>query len=265
MRYPVVLFDLFRTVVVFTPQAPTGKVHDPTWPSAMQALRGLAAELLPEMDFEKFLDVLTAASDEIAHERSPEYLEVPIAERYAQALARLGFHGPRAASAAERLSARQAEVQSANSLVPAEHAALLRELAASRRLGLVSNYDHGRMVHELLAHHGIDRFFSATLISIEFGRRKPHRAIFEEALRRLDAAPEDAALRRRQLGGRHRRRPRGRHRRGLVEPDGEAASRPRATADVRAGKAARSAPHPGTRGELRRVVAHRDSCGRKQR
>jgi putative hydrolase of the HAD superfamily len=192
MRYPVVLFDLFRTVVVFTPQAPTGKVHDPTWPSAMQALRGLAAELLPEMDFEKFLDVLTAASDEIAHERPPEYREVPIAERYGQALARLGFHGPRAASAAQRLSARQAEVQSANSLVPAEHAALLRELAATRRLGLVSNYDHGRMVHELLAHHAIDRLFSATLISIEFGRRKPHRAIFEEALRRLDAAPQDA-------------------------------------------------------------------------
>jgi putative hydrolase of the HAD superfamily len=191
MRYPVVLFDLFRTLVSFTPQAPTGKVHDPTWRSAMQVLRGLAAELLPEMDFEEFLDALTAASDEIAHERPPEYFEVPIAERYGQALARLGFHGPRAASAAERLSARQAEVQSLNSLVPAEHAALLRELAANRRLGLVSNYDHGRMVHDLLARHGIDRLFSATLVSIEFGRRKPHRAIFEEALRRLNAVSED--------------------------------------------------------------------------
>ena len=38
MRYPVLLFDLFRTILMFTPQAPTGQVKEPTWRPAMGAL-----------------------------------------------------------------------------------------------------------------------------------------------------------------------------------------------------------------------------------
>ncbi len=192
MRYRAILFDLFRTVVVFTSKAPTGKVKEPTWRSAMEVVRGTAEELLPGIGFDAFLDALVAASEDIARNRAPDYYEVPIGERYRRAVARLGRDSPNAFSIAEQLAQVQLRAQAANTRLPAEHKQLLRGLASNYRLGLISNFDHGPTVHELLARDGLDRVLSATVISIEFGRRKPHPAIFQEALRRLDVTPAEA-------------------------------------------------------------------------
>ncbi|MFN8644024.1 MAG: HAD family hydrolase [Candidatus Binatia bacterium] len=65
--------------------------------------------------------------------------------------------------------------------LPAGHADVLVALGQRHRLALVSNFDHAPTAHGLLARHGIDRHFAATLISADFGRRKPHPAIFHEA------------------------------------------------------------------------------------
>ena len=102
MRYPVLLFDLFRTILLFTPQAPTGQVKEPTWRAAMGGLRGRAAPLLGGIEFDFFLDALYDVSVAIAKARAPEHLEVPIEERYARALARLGCEGAAAADTAAR-------------------------------------------------------------------------------------------------------------------------------------------------------------------
>jgi HAD superfamily hydrolase (TIGR01549 family) len=192
MRYPVILFDLFRTVVLFTPEAPTGQVNEPNWRSAMAPLGALVADLLPGVPFDDFLDALVAASREIARCRPPEHLEVPIAERYGRALERLGMQEGGTSRIAARLAAAQLEAQSAGAFLPPAHRELLVDLGRSRRLGLVSNFDDGPTVHRLLAREGIAELFSAILISIEQGRRKPHPAIFLEALRRLAAAPAEA-------------------------------------------------------------------------
>jgi putative hydrolase of the HAD superfamily len=192
MRYPVLLFDLFRTILLFTPQAPTGQVKEPTWRSAMGALRGRAAPLLGEVEYDFFLDALYDVSVAIAKVRPPEHREVPIEERYARALARLGCEGPAAAETAAQLARLQLDAQAANTELPSAHAALLRELAHTRRLAVVSNFDHGPTAHALLARHGLDQLLTTAVISIDFGRRKPHPAIFQEALRRLDASPEMA-------------------------------------------------------------------------
>ena len=145
MRYPVLLFDLFRTILMFTPQAPTGQVREAGWRAAMGALRGRAAPLLGGIEFDFFLDALYDVSVAIAKARPPEHLEVPIEERYTRALARLGCEGPAAAVTAAGL-----------------------------------------------ARHGLDRILTTAVISIDLGRRKPHPAIFREALRRLDASAESA-------------------------------------------------------------------------
>lgn len=187
MPYRVILFDLFRTVAVYGPAAPTGKVHEPTWRSAMVAVRPLFARVLPDFDFEQFLDALIAASDDIARQRPPDHRETPIVERYGRALERLGVETSRRATIAERLALAQLETQIANAEVPPAHRELLEELAGSFRIGLVSNFDHGPSVGELLHRYGLDEVFSAVVISIDFGRRKPHPAIFREALDRLSA------------------------------------------------------------------------------
>jgi len=192
MRYPVLLFDLFRTILMFTPQAPTGQVREAGWRAAMGALRGRAAPLLGGIEFDFFLDALYDVSVAIAKARPPEHLEVPIEERYTRALARLGCEGPAAAETAAGLARLQLDAQAANTELPPAHATLLRELAGRHRLAVVSNFDHSATAHALLARHGLDRILTTAVISIDLGRRKPHPAIFREALRRLDASAESA-------------------------------------------------------------------------
>jgi putative hydrolase of the HAD superfamily len=192
MRYPVVLLDLFRTILTFTPKAPTGQVKEPAWRPAMAALRGRAAPLLGNIEFDFFLDALYDVSVAIAKARPPEHREVPIEERYARALGRLGCEGPAAAETAARLAHLQLEAQAANTELPSAHGALLRELAETRRLAVVSSFDHSATAHALLARHGLDQVLSAAVISIDVGRRKPHPQIFQAALRRLDAGPDMA-------------------------------------------------------------------------
>jgi HAD superfamily hydrolase (TIGR01509 family) len=193
MRYPVLLLDLFRTILTFTPQAPTGQVRECTWRPAMRALRTRALPLLGNIEFDFFLDALFDVGVAIAKARPPEHREVSIEERYTRALARLGCEGPAAVETATKLAHLQLEAQVANTELPPAHAALLRELARTHRLGVVTNFDHAATVHALLQRWELGDLLATTLISIEVGRRKPHPAIYQEALRRLDATP-DAAL-----------------------------------------------------------------------
>jgi HAD superfamily hydrolase (TIGR01549 family) len=62
--------------------------------------------------------------------------------------------------------------------------------ARGLKLGLVSNT--GRNLEEFVAHHRLD--VDAALGSGAFGRTKPHPAIFEEVLGRLEVGPADAAM-----------------------------------------------------------------------
>ena len=58
------------------------------------------------------------------------------------------------------------------------------------KLGLVSNT--GRDLDQFVAHHGLD--VDAVLGSRAFGRTKPHPAIFQAVLERLEVAPKEAAM-----------------------------------------------------------------------
>ncbi len=194
MRYPVLLFDLFRTILLFTRHAPTGQVKEPTWRPAMQELRGRAQTLLGGVEFDFFLDALYDVSLAIAKARPPEHRETPIAVRYARALARLGLEGATATSTAAKLARLQLEAQAANTELPTAHRTLLLALAGQRRLAVISNFDDGPTAHALLARHGLDALLSTAVISIDVDRRKPHPAIFHEALRRLDAQPGEALM-----------------------------------------------------------------------
>ena len=69
--------------------------------------------------------------------------------------------------------------------------ALLRTLSMRYRLALVSNSHYAPLVTDHLEAMGIRSFFSAILISIEFGRRKPDRSIFDVAIRQMGLCPDD--------------------------------------------------------------------------
>ncbi len=178
----VVLFDLFGTVVHFAPQVPTAQVGGSQWRSAMGWLRDAAEAELPYVPFDDLLASLLHVTEEIVRQRPPQYREVPSRERFRRALTRCGLDDAEAGVVAERLSLVHMSHLASRTVLPAGHAALLTALAASHRLGLVSNFDHAPTARRILAVHGIAAFFEVVVISDEFGRRKPHPSIFAAAL-----------------------------------------------------------------------------------
>ena len=72
--------------------------------------------------------------------------------------------------------------------------ALLDSLRARGLLtGLVSNaFDPGWLLHQDLAAMGLAERLDAAFFSSEIGKRKPHPAIFEATLAKLEVAPEEA-------------------------------------------------------------------------
>ncbi len=177
-RYRAIVFDLFGTVVHFRGRP------DP----AIGWLRTALAATCPGVEFSAFRVALGAVSAEIQAARGAEWVEVASRERFRRALARAG--GDEAM--AEALSLAHMAYLADQTVLPEDHAAVLTALGEQHRLGLVSNFDHGPTALEVLARHGVAGNFAVTLISADFGRRKPHPAIFAAALTALDCAPAQA-------------------------------------------------------------------------
>ncbi|MBU0958743.1 MAG: HAD family hydrolase [Nanoarchaeota archaeon] len=68
---------------------------------------------------------------------------------------------------------------------------VLSELSKRRKLGIISNLPHDSEIEELRAFGLIDHFDSITL-SYQVGFRKPHPAIYQEALRSAGVTPEQS-------------------------------------------------------------------------
>lgn len=192
MALRVVLLDLFGTVVHFAPRVPRVEGASSGWRAAMGWLRAAAARELPDIAFDDLLVALLQVTDDLVRQRPPEYLEVPSRERFRRAVARLGVDGANAATVAERLSLVHMAYLASTTHLPAGHDTVLRVLGARYRLGLISNFDHGPTARRVLVEHGIDRCFDVVMISDGFGRRKPHPAIFEAALRDLGVQASEA-------------------------------------------------------------------------
>jgi len=71
---------------------------------------------------------------------------------------------------------------------------LIRRIAENRKLGLISNFTYAPVIHTSLRKLGISRFFNAVVVSQDTGWRKPHKRIFQDALKRLNVAAEDAVF-----------------------------------------------------------------------
>jgi len=186
MSYHVLLFDLFGTLVLFKPT-----LGDP--PGAdrragpVEWLREPLQRDLPGASFDDFLAALLEVTREIVRLRPPEYREVVSPLRFQRALDRLGLCEAGTAAIAERLCRAHMEYLAAQTEMPDAHRRLLQRLRPDHRLGLISNFDHAPTARSILRREGIADLFDVTLISGDFGRRKPHRAIFQEALRLMDA------------------------------------------------------------------------------
>jgi len=192
MRARALLFDLFGTVVHFAPRVPTVEVAGTPWRSTMGWLRAAAERELPAVRFDDLLASLLAVTEEIVRQRPPEYREVPSRERFRRALRRVDVSEAEAADIGTRLSLAHMAHLASMTLLPAGHLDVLQTLTPHYRLALVSNFDHAATARRILAEHGVAPFFDPILVSEEFGRRKPHPAIFGAALAAVETRAADA-------------------------------------------------------------------------
>jgi len=189
-RYRALLFDLCETLVHFDDERlPLVEIAArPTRSTALaihQAVPGA-----PSIRFDDFYACLLAVTDEIAAARERDHREVTSRERFRRVLARLGAaSGP---DVADRLVAAHMTLLADALVFPPHHRDVLDALAKTHRLAIVSNFDHAPTVYDLLKRDAIDSYFDAVVISGELGWRKPHRLIFDAALRGLGISAEDA-------------------------------------------------------------------------
>ncbi len=191
-RYRAVVFDLFGTLVHFRGRP------DPRF----EWLREPFAAVTDPAAFDDFREALRAVSMDIIAGREPEHREVLSRDRFARALSRIGAD----ASAAEALSTAHMGHLAGFTDLPDGHLDVVATLADRYRVGLVSNFDHAPTARAVLARHGLDRHLAVTVISAEFGWRKPHPGDLPRGARQSRRRAARGALRRRHPPRRRHRR-----------------------------------------------------------
>ena len=73
----------------------------------------------------------------------------------------------------------------------AEALHVLQTLHRSKKLALITNFDHPPHVHSVLSKLGLTHFFDAIVISGEVGIKKPDPRIFDTALKDTEMKPEE--------------------------------------------------------------------------
>ncbi len=71
---------------------------------------------------------------------------------------------------------------------------LIKNMSERYKIGLVSNFTYAPAIYASLRKLSINNFFSAIVVSEAIGWRKPHKIIFNSALKMLHVNPEDAVF-----------------------------------------------------------------------
>ncbi len=138
-----------------------------------------------------FLAAYREAHQKYRKIRYHEYREVTNAIWVSEALSNLGFD----------VSAQDARVKAALNVffqdfidtfvLRAGAKRLLSQTQTRFKVGLISNFTYAPVIHKSLRELGISEYFNAVVVSEEFGWRKPHGAIFLNALGHLQVGADE--------------------------------------------------------------------------
>ncbi|OGK98245.1 MAG: hypothetical protein A3E31_17760 [Candidatus Rokubacteria bacterium RIFCSPHIGHO2_12_FULL_73_22] len=194
MRYAAVLFDLFDTLVRFDRERmPEIRVNGKTVRSSAGELHALLRAHAPDVGLEACYEALGESWREAERLRAIDHREVPAPLRFTDFFRRLGLDAAAlpAGLAQALIDAHRGALGRAAEF-PAHHGPLLRRLAGRHRLAVVSNFDYSPTALDILERAGVAELFGAIVVSDAIGWRKPRREIFDAALGRLGARPEEA-------------------------------------------------------------------------
>jgi HAD superfamily hydrolase (TIGR01662 family) len=140
---------------------------------------------------EQFLEAYSLAHEKYRKIRYEQLVEVTNAVWIAEALKNLGVEtAPGDTRIRIALNAFFEDYVDSFELRPCAKQ-LLTCVSERCKIGLISNFTYAPVIYAALRRLGINQFFNAVLVSEAVGWRKPHAKIFEEALRKLDAKPDE--------------------------------------------------------------------------
>ena len=143
------------------------------------------------VDQEDFLSAYSRAHEKYRLIRYEELVEVTNGVWISDALNSLGFKtSPEDARVKTAVNVFFEDYLTSLELNPCAERMLVR-LSKRYKLGLISNFTYAPVIYAALRRLGVNRFFSAVLVSEDVGWRKPNRKIFQEALRRLGVKAEE--------------------------------------------------------------------------
>ncbi|HZW03502.1 MAG TPA: HAD family hydrolase [Anaerolineaceae bacterium] len=187
-HFPVILFDLGNTLIYS--EAP--------WPQTFtQSIQALTASLRDNgVRFDEAVFKREFERRMIAYydERDTEFIEYTTAYVLTNLLQESRVTLPGNGVVKEAVRAMYAVSQAG--WQPEADALPMLETLRSRgyRLGLISNAPDADDVAVLVDKAGVRQFFEIILVSASFGRRKPHPAIFQQALDYFGVRPQNAVM-----------------------------------------------------------------------
>jgi putative hydrolase of the HAD superfamily len=177
------IFDFFGTLVHYTP----GAFHTASYEKTHRFLQQQGFPL----SYAAFVDTFTAVSDELEAQAKltfHEYHMADVGRRFFQAAFATDVTADVLEPFIEHFIA-----EWGRGIVPLDGLApFLAQLAARYRLSIVSNTHYPPIIHEQLAAMQVAPYFSQVITSIEMGIRKPHPAIFAQALAQMQITPHNA-------------------------------------------------------------------------
>jgi FMN phosphatase YigB (HAD superfamily) len=147
-----------------------------------------------KVDKKAFLDAYRVAHKKYRIIRYEQYREVTNAVWVAEALTNLGY--PTTPDDSRVKAALNMFFWDFINTIELREAAieLLEETSQQYRLGLISNFTYGPVIHNSLRKIGIHQYFNAMLVSDDIGWRKPSPVIFQDMLRRLGVSAAEAVF-----------------------------------------------------------------------
>jgi FMN phosphatase YigB (HAD superfamily) len=179
--FRAVSFDLFDTLVDL------GAAHGPGSRGSLPALHAALEDRI-SIDLDAFGRVLKEVDGAQRVPRWAEGVEQTTDERFTAVLARLGIVDPSLVATLTRI---HMEVIRSHVTPVAHHAALLRQLGGTLRLGLCSNFTHAPTARRILDDTGLAPALDVVVISADHGIRKPRPELFSVLLGGLDCAPAE--------------------------------------------------------------------------
>lgn len=186
--YRAVLFDLCNTIVNFDEtRYPTidmdGTEIRSTAGAVFEALVRVLGEASPGLTAAGFHGIFLHVSAEVGIERDATHREIPSEERFRRILHAAGI--PADEKIIRHLVAVHMGHLTGSLVFDERHRPFVEGLSKRMPIGIVSNFDHGPSARAVLARDNLAPLFDPVVISIENGWRKPHPAIFEDALASL--------------------------------------------------------------------------------